>query len=152
MTRSSGAIPRREVITTNASDGSFVARGSPTAVPTHKCVRASGGSPCPQAPLSGAVGEAHAHKNRQHSSGLPQTIMGVRGHSHPGEWRLHPEVVQAIWQQYGRAEVDLFASRDSTHCLLWFSLEETMSPLGQDALAHEWPQQLLYAFPPLPLI
>ena len=45
--------------------------GSPTAVPTHKCVRTSGGFPCPQAPLSAAVGEARAHKNRQHSSGLP---------------------------------------------------------------------------------
>lgn len=67
------------------------------------------------------------------------------------EWRLHLEVVQAIWQQYSREEVDLFTLH-TTHCPLWFSLEETTSPLGQDALSCEWPQQLLYAFPLLPLI
>ena len=69
-----------------------------------------------------------------------------------GEWRLHPDVVQAIWGRFGRAEVDLFASEASTHCPQWFSLAETTSPLGQDALAHPWPETLLYAFPPLPLI
>ncbi|XP_057713573.1 uncharacterized protein LOC130929952 [Corythoichthys intestinalis] len=70
----------------------------------------------------------------------------------PGEWRLHPEVVCAIWGVFGQAEVDLFASRESAHCPLWFSLGERSSPLGQDALAHPWPRVLLYAFPPLPLI
>lgn len=69
-----------------------------------------------------------------------------------GEWRLHPEVVCMMWRFFGRAEVDLFASRESTHCPLWFSLREAGSPLGQDALAHPWPKGLLYAFPPLPLI
>ncbi|XP_074505795.1 uncharacterized protein LOC141775954 [Sebastes fasciatus] len=69
-----------------------------------------------------------------------------------GEWRLHPEVVEEIWRKYGAAEVDLFASEASTHCPLWFSLTETTSPLGLDALAHPWPDCLLYAFPPFPLI
>uniref|UniRef100_UPI0037E82EF3 uncharacterized protein n=1 Tax=Semicossyphus pulcher TaxID=241346 RepID=UPI0037E82EF3 len=70
----------------------------------------------------------------------------------PGEWRLHLEVAEMIWDIFGRAEVDLFASRESTHCPLWFSWTEGDSPLGQDALGHEWPDSLLYAFPPLPLI
>ncbi|XP_057686428.1 uncharacterized protein LOC130912382 [Corythoichthys intestinalis] len=70
----------------------------------------------------------------------------------PGEWRLHPEVVRAIWGVFGQAEVDLFASQESAHCPLWFSLGERSSPLGQDALAHPWLRVLLYAFPPLPLI
>ena len=69
-----------------------------------------------------------------------------------GEWRLHPEVVEEIWHKYDTAEVDLFASQSSTHCPLWFSLQETTSPLGQDALAHPWPDSLLYAFPPFSLI
>ena len=41
----------------------------------------------------------------------------------------------------------------------WFSQQQlsywaacTSDPLGQDALAHDWPQSPLYAFPPLPLI
>lgn len=70
----------------------------------------------------------------------------------PGEWRLHPEVVERIWETYGRAEVDLFASSETTNCPLWFSLADRSSPLGQDALAHDWPNVLLYAFPPLPLV
>ena len=49
-----------------------------------------------------------------------------------GEWRLHPDVVSTIWDRFGRAEAT--------------------SPLGQDALSHPWPEELLYAFPPLPLI
>ena len=39
-----------------------------------------------------------------------------------GDWRLHSEVVEMIWSQYGRAEVDFFASDTSTHCPLWYSL------------------------------
>ena len=70
----------------------------------------------------------------------------------PGEWRLHPEVILNIWDVFGRAEVDLFATKESTHCPLWFSWTEESSPLGQDALAHDWPEGLLYAFPPIPLI
>ena len=38
-----------------------------------------------------------------------------------GEWRLHPEVVLKIWNVFGRAEVDLFATEESTHCPLWLS-------------------------------
>ena len=67
---------------------------------------------------------------------------------HPGEWRLHPEVVEEIWSQYGKAEVDLFVSEDSTHCLHWFSLRERTSSLGQDALLHTWPGGLLVTCPP----
>ncbi|XP_072319724.1 uncharacterized protein [Eucyclogobius newberryi] len=70
----------------------------------------------------------------------------------PGDWQLHPEVVRDIWETFGRAQVDLFASRDATHCPQWFSLADRASPLGQDALAHDWPRTMLYAFPPFPLI
>ncbi|XP_042583419.1 uncharacterized protein LOC109076134 [Cyprinus carpio] len=68
-----------------------------------------------------------------------------------GEWRLHPQVVDLIWQKFGRAEVDLFASSMTTHCPLWFSLSPS-SPLDLDTLAHEWPRTNLYAFPPVRLL
>ena len=49
----------------------------------------------------------------------------------PGEWRLHPEVVDTIWHRYGRAEVDLHVSEALTQWPLWFSLRETTeSPTG----------------------
>ncbi|XP_027146580.1 uncharacterized protein LOC113748120 [Larimichthys crocea] len=75
-----------------------------------------------------------------------------RGNPLFGEWKLHPQVVSQLWQRYGRAAVDLFASRENAHCQLYFSLTEEDAPLGVDALAHPWPNVLLYAFPPLSLI
>ncbi len=47
--------------------------------------------------------------------------------------------------------MDLFASSMTTHCPLWFALSHT-SPLGLDALAHEWPRTRLYAFPPIQVL
>lgn len=67
-----------------------------------------------------------------------------------GEWRLHPESVQLIWSQFGRASIDLFATSENTHCPLFFSL--THSPLQGDALTSRWPETRLYAFPPIKLI
>lgn len=69
----------------------------------------------------------------------------------PGEWRLHPEVVEQIWRVYGQAEVDLFASQHTTHCPLWFSLTQP-APLGLDAMVQAWPRLRLYAFPPVALL
>lgn len=59
---------------------------------------------------------------------------------------------ESIWQMFGQAEVDLFASVESTHCLLWFSLNPP-ALLGLDAMVQTWPMLHLYAFPliaPLP--
>ncbi|KAL0174631.1 hypothetical protein M9458_030599, partial [Cirrhinus mrigala] len=38
---------------------------------------------------------------------------------------------------FGEAQIDLFASPESSHCQLFYSLGE--APLGRDALAHSWP-------------
>ncbi len=56
----------------------------------------------------------------------------------PGEWRLHPETIRLIWSRFEEAQVDLFASPESSHCQLYFSLTE--GPLGTDAPAHSWPR------------
>ncbi|KAL0148340.1 hypothetical protein M9458_056320 [Cirrhinus mrigala] len=61
-----------------------------------------------------------------------------RQSTHPGEWRLHPETVQLIWSHFGEAQIDLFASPESSHCQLFYSLNEAPT-LGRDALAHSWP-------------
>ena len=75
-----------------------------------------------------------------------------RAAPHPGEWRLHPQVVCQLWARFGEAQADLFANRENTHCELWFSLSDRGGTLGLDALSQEWPEGLLFAFPPLPLI
>ncbi|XP_034750411.1 uncharacterized protein LOC117958235 [Etheostoma cragini] len=69
----------------------------------------------------------------------------------PGEWRLHPEVVESLCVRFGPIDVDLFASRETTHCPLWFSLTPP-APLGLDAMVREWPRLRLYAFPPVALL
>lgn len=75
-----------------------------------------------------------------------------RGGPRPTNWQLHREVVLRIWDVYGMAAVDLFASRETTHCPLWFAERYEIGSLGGDALAHEWPDLLLYAFPPTALL
>ncbi len=69
----------------------------------------------------------------------------------PGEWRLHPEVVKRIWRVFGQAQVDLFATRQTSHCPLWYSLTHP-APLGLDAMVQTWPRLRLYAFPPIVLL
>jgi hypothetical protein len=68
-----------------------------------------------------------------------------------GEWMLNRQTMALIWEVFGEAEVDLFASQESSQCPLWFSLSPP-APLGIDAFAHPWPTQKLYAFPPIKLI
>ncbi len=54
-------------------------------------------------------------------------------------------------QRFGLAQVDLFASLETSHCQLFYSL--TKGTLGTDALAHSWPRGLRkYAFPPVSLL
>ncbi len=59
----------------------------------------------------------------------------------------HPTVSQ-IWDLFGKAEVDFFASQESSQCPVWFSLSSPTT-LGIDAFAHPWPNVMLYAFPPI---
>ncbi len=46
------------------------------------------------------------------------------------EWMLHPLAVQKIWQVFGRARVDLFASEDNSHCPIFFT--KCTDALAQD--------------------
>ncbi len=69
----------------------------------------------------------------------------------PGEWMLNRQTVSQIWDLFGKAEVDLFASQESSQCPLWFSLSFPTT-LGIDAFAHPWPNVSLYAFPPIKMI
>ncbi len=64
---------------------------------------------------------------------------------------LNRQTVSQIWDLFGKAEVDLFASQESSQCPLWFSLNFPTT-LGIDAFAHPWPNVSLYAFPAIKLI
>ncbi len=69
----------------------------------------------------------------------------------PGEWMLNRQTVTQIWNLFGEAEVDLFASQESSQCPLWFSPSFQTTP-GIDTFTHLWPNVSLYAFPPGKLI
>ncbi len=67
-----------------------------------------------------------------------------QGNVSPGEWRLHPQMIQIIWLVFEKEEVDLFTLEDNFHCPKYFSKE-------QDALVHNWPNvhlplHYIYAF------
>ncbi len=47
--------------------------------------------------------------------------------------------------------VDLFASRETSHCPLWFSFTHP-APLGLYAMMQMWPRIHLYAFSPIALL
>ncbi len=64
---------------------------------------------------------------------------------------LHNEVMEQIWKKFGRAQVDLFASREISHCPLWFSLTHP-AQIWLDAMVQMWPRLHLYAFPPIALL
>ncbi|KAK5933667.1 hypothetical protein CgunFtcFv8_014130 [Champsocephalus gunnari] len=55
------------------------------------------------------------------------------------DWTLHPRIVSQLWVRYGRAAVDLFASKDNAQCQLFFAMHLN-APLGVDTLAHDWPR------------
>lgn len=102
-------------------------------------------SPSPCTCLNRQYSSGGLHKSPERSALASQT--GEESH---GEWRLHPRTVAMIWDIFGKAEVDLFASEESTDCPLYFSL--TQSPLGVDELAHSWPSVCKYVFPPVKLL
>lgn len=54
--------------------------------------------------------------------------------------------LKSVWD----AEVDLFASKENTHCPLFFSLMS--APLDGDALTSQWPRKRKYEFSPVKIV
>ncbi len=64
----------------------------------------------------------------------------------PGEWGSTPSGGADM-----EARVDLFMSREMSHCPLWFSLTHPAPP-RPDAMMQTWPRLCLYTFPPIALL
>ncbi|CAJ0931606.1 unnamed protein product, partial [Ranitomeya imitator] len=70
-----------------------------------------------------------------------------------GEWSLHPEIFRQICHRWGTPYVDLMASHFNAKVSNFMARTHDPWSLGADALVQDWTQvQLLYIFPPLPLI
>ncbi len=69
------------------------------------------------------------------------------GHWSKAESGFHINCLEmlAVCRAFGKAEVDLFASKDNSHCPTYYLKD-------RDALAHDWPNLPLYAFPPIALL
>ncbi|XP_034780644.2 uncharacterized protein LOC117973223, partial [Acipenser ruthenus] len=71
---------------------------------------------------------------------LAADLLSRRG-PHPSEWRLHPQTVERIWERFRKAQVDLFASAEMTHCPLWYTLHRSgESPVGQRVSSSSGPK------------
>ncbi|XP_039179600.1 uncharacterized protein LOC120299160 isoform X1 [Crotalus tigris] len=68
------------------------------------------------------------------------------------EWRLDLVLFLEISRQFGQLQVDLFALEANSHLPRYFTRFWSPGAEGTDALHSRWPKELLYAFPPLPLI
>ena len=68
-----------------------------------------------------------------------------RGGLHADNWDLIPGIVVMLWQRFGVAQVDLFASAENKKCPLWYSMCPTdAAPLGNNALGPDpWPKERL---------
>ncbi len=53
----------------------------------------------------------------------------------PEEWMLHPEVVKQIWRVFGQAQVDLFTTRQTSHCPLEAVEAVGVAPEGAQLIA-----------------
>ena len=56
-------------------------------------------------------------------------IIMSRGSPRRDKWRLHPDIVRLIWQRFGTAQVDLFASRENTLQVMVVSQPSGSSPV-----------------------
>ena len=78
------------------------------------------------------------------------TSKRIRGSS--VEWRLRPQVCQAIFHRIDRPHIDLFASKHNHQLPTYYSWDADPLSLGRDALTQDWSGTLAYAFPPIALI
>lgn len=135
------SIPsRQEVATTDASPSGWGAiwqhrttRGPmecPADIRAYKCVRASHCAPSSKTLSSILV--------RQHLNCLP--------HKPPRGNQIQPVITG------GTGAPPMGLSPQNCRPTAPFGSPELSSPLGQDALVHAWPDSLLFAFPPSPLV
>ncbi|XP_073406275.1 uncharacterized protein [Dendrobates tinctorius] len=69
-----------------------------------------------------------------------------------GEWVLSRHVFEMIASEWGRPEIDLFATRANRRVKRFASLYRSDNPDILDALQAPWTFQLAYAFPPMVLL
>ena len=68
------------------------------------------------------------------------------------EWKLNQWAYEKIEKTFGRANIDLFASRINSKCDTYCSWHRDSEAVAIDALTIDWNDKRFYAFPPFALI
>lgn len=68
------------------------------------------------------------------------------------EWELCDTAYQKIYEYFGQADVDLFASRTNAKCTVYVSWKNDPDAWVVDAFTISWSKMFFYAFPPFSLI
>ncbi|XP_075796040.1 uncharacterized protein LOC142831042 [Pelodiscus sinensis] len=68
------------------------------------------------------------------------------------EWELHTDILHLLFNHWGYLSIDLFATQYNAKCAQYYSRAGIVWASKGDAFLYNWSQQLLYAFPPIPLI
>lgn len=63
------------------------------------------------------------------------------------EWQEHQEIFWKLTKRWGILLIDLFASNENAMLPRFLTRLPIVGPEGTDALQHQWPTGLLYAFP-----
>jgi len=98
--------------------------------------------------------ERNIHITAVHLPGVLNTIADTdsRQMLDRTDWNLNPMIFQSINHLYGPLDVDLFASRLSTQCPLYFSWRPDPFALATDAFLQDWTARKCYANPPWNLV
>ena len=70
----------------------------------------------------------------------------------PTEWTLSRQVLEPVWDLWGKPMIDLFATRFSARLPIFVSPVPDPLAWAVDALSFSWKGLFLYAFPPFALI
>ena len=68
------------------------------------------------------------------------------------EWMLNTNVFNSIVEDFGRPEIDLFASSENKQIEKYISWKPEPEALAIDAFTVEWKEQFFYIFPPFSII
>ena len=70
----------------------------------------------------------------------------------PSDWMLDKKVFSKLQKTWGHFDIDLFAARHNRQLPRYFSFKPDPEAEAVDALAQNWSNLKLYAFPPFILI
>ncbi|MGH0154708.1 UNVERIFIED_CONTAM: hypothetical protein FKN15_055981 [Acipenser sinensis] len=70
----------------------------------------------------------------------------------PHEWRIWPDILEWVFNELRHSKIDRFATAENTQLPLFCSRVHQEAAIATDCLSISWSNDLMYAYPPLPVI